>query len=106
MDIKELALKVAKEMNWRMDEMTLETFATRLIAAYCEGQYPACYITQAETEDGFEYGYSASYPEAVHEHINDLIQRLVDNDIKPYVMHCVPLFTAPPERKFYGTRDA
>ncbi len=33
MDIKELALKVAKEMNWRMDEMTLETFATRLIAA-------------------------------------------------------------------------
>lgn len=37
-DIKELVLKVAKEMNWRMDEMTLETFATRLIAAYCEGQ--------------------------------------------------------------------
>lgn len=34
MDIKELALKVSKEMIWRMDEMTLETFAARLISAY------------------------------------------------------------------------
>ena len=43
MDIKELALKVAKEMNWRMDEMTLETFATRLIAAYLAEQKPVAW---------------------------------------------------------------
>ncbi len=47
MDIKELALKVAKEMNWRMDEMTLETFATRLIAAL-EQQVAA--LTKARDE--------------------------------------------------------
>lgn len=39
-DIKELSKKVAKEMNWRMDEMTLETFSTSFLAAYLKEQEP------------------------------------------------------------------
>ena len=49
-DIKELALKVAKEMNWRMDEMTLETFATRLIAAYLAEQEPVVRVVDGGGE--------------------------------------------------------
>lgn len=45
-DIKELSKKIAKEMNWRMDEMTLETFSTRLIAAYLAEQKPVGVVTR------------------------------------------------------------
>lgn len=56
---------------------------------------PTGYIVQEETADGFEFGFSASYPEAVHEHINEQIQLFVDNGMKPPVMHCVPFYLHP-----------
>ena len=50
MDIKELAIQEAHKMNWRMDEMTLETFATRLIAAYLKEQEPVAWDGAEEWE--------------------------------------------------------
>ncbi len=58
-DIKELALKIAKEMNWPMDEMTLETFATRFLAiapapTFCER---AVNLAIDTLEQFHKYGY-------------------------------------------------
>ena len=75
MDIKELALKVAKEMNWRMDEMTLETFATRLIAAYLAEQEPVAWVPQFSWQRSIDAVACSS-------------KRSFDD---------IPLFTAPPE---------
>ena len=100
-NLEQIALRVAREMNlWdgvtgiRPEEQI--DFAHRLVAELTKGQEPAGYIVQEETPDGIGYGYSADYPQAVHDHINDVIQRCVDNDIKPSVMHCIAFFTAPP----------
>ncbi len=75
MDIKELALKVAKEMNWRMDEMTLETFATRLLAAYTAEQKPVAWVPQFSWQRSIDAVACSS-------------KRSFDD---------IPLFTAPPE---------
>ena len=97
--IEELALKVADQVQFSTSKPftcdQIVDFAIRFLAAYTEQQEPACYIVKGDSPEGAAYGYSASYPEAVHEHINDTIQRLVDEDLTPPVMHCVPLFAAP-----------
>ncbi len=93
-DIKELALKVAKEMNCRMDEMTLETFATRLIAAYLKEQEPVAWIYCPECgseEIHYEEGRYKQCANCHQEWFSDIdYSDVVQSNLSK-------LFTAPPE---------